>query len=384
MSAELVESRGGAFPVGSLAGAPVGAPGPDLVALLEQAARHEKWPLARLISLFERNLPESRETRRSIIAYLDAQVADDPRRALVVGFTGTPGAGKSSLIGELCLSLLRPGEKLSVAVLAIDPSSEDSGGALLGDRTRMNFPLDDKRLFFRSQASALDLGGLGQKTFQVVRLLRYFFDFVFIETVGIGQNEVEVRRLCDHTLLVMQPLAGDQVQFMKAGIMEVPDTFVVNKCDEEALARKSYHLLKSSLKLMHITLEGGSAANSVSSSGTSAAAHEGAPGGTRNVFLTSAARHRGIDELADFIRRLPRGQDQRAAFARREDYYLRKWIRQEFGQYGIRVYDTLAGSELAGVTGYEDREKAFGDCMRAYLPDPANLPGIGPLLKSGA
>jgi LAO/AO transport system kinase len=326
----------------------------DLAELLEKAEQHEKWPLARLISLFERNLPESRQVRHELVTYMDAHPGRFAKRALVVGFTGTPGAGKSSLIGEVCLQLLPPGKELAVAVLAVDPSSEDSGGALLGDRTRMNFPVHDKRLFFRSQASALDLGGMGQKTFQVVRLLRYFFDFVFIETVGIGQNEVEVRKLSDHTILVMQPLAGDQVQFMKAGIMEVPDTFVINKCDEESLARKSYHLLKSSLKLMHITLE-----------------HNATD--ARNVFLTSAAKHRGIEELASFISGLGHRSDIRQGFHQREEFYLRKWIRQEFGQYGIRVYEKLAGSRLAALASYEEKEQEFSELMVRRLPDPATL-----------
>ena len=117
-------------------------------------------------------------------------------------------------------------------MLAVDPSSQVSGGALLGDRTRMRFPPDERRLFFRSQASESDLGGLGPSTFQVCRLLTRLFDCVMIETVGIGQSEADIRHLADRVYLVLQPLGGDEVQFLKAGIIEVPHAFILNKCDE--------------------------------------------------------------------------------------------------------------------------------------------------------
>ncbi|MBK8971464.1 MAG: protein kinase [Hahellaceae bacterium] len=327
--------------------------GNDIAALIGQASAHQKWPLARLISLVERNLPDAREQRDQIMQVLSAREPLDDCNGLVVGVTGTPGAGKSSLISEVCQVLLGRDSSCTIAVLAIDPSSEDSGGALLGDRTRMQLPVNEPRIFFRSQASARDLGGVGPQTFQVVRLLRQLFDYVIIETVGIGQSEVEVRQLSDHTLLVMQPLAGDQVQFLKAGIMEIPDAFVVNKCDEEALAQKSLHMLQSSLKLTHLALDQRKPAR-------------------RLVFMTSAMRKRGIDELAAHLVGLHNDTGSRRDRKAQEDYHLRKWIRQEYGRYGIRVYEQrvlpLRQSDNAGIaSSYEAREAQFIQAMEALI-----------------
>ena len=116
----------------------------DLISLLSQAQAHEKWPIAQLISIFERNTDENFITRHKIVSYLNEHPQTFTKQALVLGVTGTPGAGKSSLIGETCLSLLAKNPSLSIAVLAIDPSSHESGGALLGDRTRTIFPIKDK------------------------------------------------------------------------------------------------------------------------------------------------------------------------------------------------------------------------------------------------
>ncbi len=250
--------------------------------LLERAQRLEKWPLARLLSLFETQTETAKAARHEVMQHIQSHPEQYNKDGLILGITGTPGAGKSSLIGALCLQLLARNPDLSIAVLAVDPSSQSSGGALLGDRTRTQFPPDEKRLFFRSQASDLDLGGVGKKSFQVTRILRKLFDFVIIETVGIGQSEVEIEQLSDYSCLVLQPFAGDQVQFMKAGIMEVPDTFIINKCDEDSLAKKSYHLLKSSLKLMHVYIDEKES-------------------DARKVFMTSATKQKGIIELTDFF-----------------------------------------------------------------------------------
>lgn len=314
-----------------------------LVTLLSKARKHEKWPVAQLISQFERNTNECFVARHQIISYMNAHPNQFKASGLVVGITGTPGAGKSSLIGVLCKQLLEDNPKLSIAVLAIDPSSQTSGGALLGDRTRTQFPVDDKRLFFRSQASHQDLGGMGKSTFHVTRLLKRLFDVIIIETVGIGQSEIEVQRLSDQTCLVMQPLAGDQVQFMKAGIMEVPDTFIINKCDEESLARKSYQLLKSSLKLAQIYID-----------------HEDAP--KKHIFLTSAIKNRGIDELSQHIlesikQKISNGSEQQRI--EQEGYFLDKWIREAYGEFGISVKNHLGSTQEDHVISFEQKELEF-------------------------
>jgi LAO/AO transport system ATPase len=179
-------------------------------------------------------------------------LAATPPAGRVVGLTGTPGAGKSSLIGRVALHLVTTDPTVRVAVLAIDPTSLESGGALLGDRVRVRFPVGERRIFFRSQATQGDLGGVGRRTWAATRLLRHLFDLVLVETVGIGQSEIEIAHLADATVLVLQPLAGDRVQFMKAGVMDIPDVFVVNKCDEEALARRSTYELRAALNVARI------------------------------------------------------------------------------------------------------------------------------------
>ncbi len=327
---------------------------PDLIGLLEQAKGLEKWPIARLISIFERNTEENFITRHQIISYLDGRPEEFNKQALVLGVTGTPGAGKSSLIGETCLKLLELKPDISIAVLAIDPSSHESGGALLGDRTRTIFPIKDNRLFFRSQASQQDLGGLSKQTFHVSRLLRKLFDIIIIETVGIGQSEIEIQRLSDHTCLVMQPLAGDQVQFMKAGIMEVPNTFIINKCDEDALAKKSLHLLKSSLKLAQIYV------------------HNPASGSTetptpRKIFLTSAIKRKGIDELSHYILETSQSAVSTESIKKQETYFLKKWIRYAYGEFGLNIYQHLNGDEILKDGTFEEKELKFKHLIGQFL-----------------
>jgi LAO/AO transport system kinase len=316
--------------------------------LLFKAQNHEKWPIAQLISIFERNTTDNLIARHQIISYLNTHPGKFNKQAMVLGITGTPGAGKSSLIGEVCLSLLNDNADISIAVLAIDPSSHDSGGALLGDRTRVIFPVKDNRLFFRSQASQLDLGGMSKRTFHVTRLLRKLFDVIIIETVGIGQSEIEVQRLSDHTCLVMQPLAGDQVQFMKAGIMEVPDTFIINKCDEDILAKKSLHLLKSSLKLASIYVD-----------------HQEAK--KKNIFLTSAIKRKGIHEFCAFVMAQIQEKICQNRLNEQENYFLHKWVKHAYGEFGMAVFERYANDEQLHTGTLEQKELRYKQIIADFL-----------------
>ncbi len=148
----------------------------------------------------------------------------------VIGFTGPPGAGKSSLVNVLLKKLSAQGEK--IAVIAVDPTSPFNFGSLLGDRIRLSEHFNDENIFIRSLATRGALGGLTEKIIEVTDLLRAAnFDFIIIETVGVGQSEVEIAGLADTTVVVLVPEAGDEVQTMKAGLMEIADLFVVNKAD---------------------------------------------------------------------------------------------------------------------------------------------------------
>jgi LAO/AO transport system kinase len=194
----------------------------DPEALITAARSGDPRSLARLVSLVE---DESGELRRvmKVIAPLTGH-------AHVVGLTGSPGVGKSTVTGALVRAYREQG--LRVGVLAVDPSSPFSGGALLGDRVRMQDHATDDQVFIRSMASRGHLGGLSWATPQAVRILAAAgFDVVLIETVGVGQAEVEIASLADTSLVVVAPGLGDSIQAAKAGILEIADVFAVNKSD---------------------------------------------------------------------------------------------------------------------------------------------------------
>jgi len=176
--------------------------------------------LARTISVVENEA----EGFDSVLQHLQ------PNDIPVVGFTGPPGAGKSTLLNAVVSVLLEEGKK--IGLILVDPSSPFNLGALLGDRLRMSTHFNNPRLFIRSVASRGSLGGLSDKILEVVEVMKaYPFDFIFIETVGVGQSEVEIAGLADTTVVVLVPESGDSVQTMKAGLMEIADIFVVNKAD---------------------------------------------------------------------------------------------------------------------------------------------------------
>lgn len=156
--------------------------------------------------------------------------------ALVVGITGPPGAGKSSLVDAMTLLLRERGKK--VAIIAVDPSSRATGGAILGDRIRMQRHHADPGIFIRSMATRGEAGGLAQTTANMVKLFRGAgFDWVIVETVGVGQDEIAIARLADVTVVVLVPGMGDDIQAIKAGILEVADVFAVNKSDHPGAER---------------------------------------------------------------------------------------------------------------------------------------------------
>jgi len=154
-------------------------------------------------------------------------------KAHVVGVTGSPGTGKSSLIDKLVKHLR--GKNKSVGVIAIDPSSDKSGGALLGDRTRFLLDPNDDQVFVRSMATKNYLGGVSELTYPTMIVMRSIFDYLIVETVGVGQSETFIRDVSDTVILCVQPGSGDTIQFMKSGIFEIPDIVVVTKSDIEKL-----------------------------------------------------------------------------------------------------------------------------------------------------
>jgi LAO/AO transport system kinase len=196
----------------------------DVDDLVGRARNAEPRAVARLISLVEDASPQLREVAAALAPYSG--------RARVIGLTGPPGVGKSTSTSALVTSLRRQGER--VGVLAVDPSSPFSGGALLGDRIRMQEHATDRGVFIRSMATRGHLGGLSWATPQALRVLDAAgFDVVLIETVGVGQSEVDVVSLADTTVVLLAPGMGDGIQAAKAGILEIADVFVVNKADRD-------------------------------------------------------------------------------------------------------------------------------------------------------
>jgi LAO/AO transport system kinase len=227
--------------------------------------------LARAISLVERRDPSVRA--------LEVPPAGKAVAAQVVGFTGAPGTGKSTLVDAL-VSLLRK-QEMSVAVIATDPNSPFTGGAILGDRIRMQRHALDPKVFIRSMGARGHLGGLSLATREAIRLLVAFgFDQVILETVGVGQSELEVAAVADTTVVVLTPNLGDGVQMIKAGILEIADIFVVNKADLDGHLRVVMEL-RGMLSL------------NAPRAHTGGAAKPWKP----PIITTVAARQEGIDEL---------------------------------------------------------------------------------------
>lgn len=198
----------------------------DLGEILEGFEKGDERALARLITFVE-NLWEIDEIFRRIYPKVG--------KAYRVGITGPPGAGKSTLVDKLAVDLLERGFRVSI--IAVDPSSPFTGGAVLGDRLRMVKAME-RGIFIRSMASRGSLGGLAETTGMVADVLDAFgYDMVLIETVGVGQSEVDVVKATDTVVVVLVPEAGDSVQALKAGLMETADVFVVNKADREGADR---------------------------------------------------------------------------------------------------------------------------------------------------
>ena len=168
-------------------------------------------------------------------------------RAHVIGLTGPPGVGKSTLTGALIAQYRAAGER--VGVIAVDPSSKRSGGALLGDRVRLAVNGEDEGVFIRSMAARDRLGGLAEQSIAAMVLMRALFDKVLIETVGVGQSETEISLAADSVVFCVQPGSGDSLQFMKAGIVEIPHIAVVTKADMGAAARRALSDLTGALSL---------------------------------------------------------------------------------------------------------------------------------------
>lgn len=243
----------------------------DVATLVSQAREGQARSVARLISLVEDASPQLREVMAALQPYAG--------HAHVVGITGAPGVGKSTSTSALVAALRREGKR--VGVLAIDPSSPFSGGALLGDRIRMQDHATDPGVYIRSMASRGHLGGLAWSTPQALRVLDAAgCDVILLETVGVGQSEIEVVGIADTVIVLLAPGMGDGIQAAKAGILEIGDIFVVNKADRDGASA-------TSRELRHMV----------------GLADRPAGAWTPPIVKTIASRGEGIDELTDEIKK---------------------------------------------------------------------------------
>jgi LAO/AO transport system kinase len=205
--------------------------------LIQELQQGNKKSLARCITIVENELDGYEEILTSLKFNSSTPV---------VGITGPPGAGKSTLINAVIKKLTDQGK--TVGVVAIDPTSPFNYGSLLGDRLRMAEHFTNEQVFIRSLATRGSLGGLSAKTIEITDVMRAFrFDYIFVETVGVGQSEVEIVGLADTTVLVLVPQAGDDVQAIKSGIMEIADVFVINKADRDGVNT----FMKNIVQLVH-------------------------------------------------------------------------------------------------------------------------------------
>ena len=214
------------------------------MSLTESVLDGNRLALSRLLTQVENDLPEGRAALVGLFAHTG--------NAHLIGVTGAPGTGKSSLVNQLAL-YYRKNENKKIAIIAVDPSSPFTGGAVLGDRVRMRDLSGDSGIFIRSMASRGSVGGIAQTTASLTQVFDAAgFDIIIIETVGAGQSEVDVARLAHTTLVVEAPGMGDDIQAIKAGILEIADILVINKADRPGV-ENTERALRSTLDLAHPT-----------------------------------------------------------------------------------------------------------------------------------
>ena len=285
---------------------------------LDEILKGEKAAVAQALNLLEDKKPSSLARRVKLVETLSLNAK--PERH-VIGITGPPGVGKSTLLSRI-IPIYRD-QKKSIGIITVDPSSKMSGGALLGDRTRISYDPKDTDIFIRSMAAGRHLGGLAWRTRQCLTLFESIYDRIIIETVGVGQSETEIEDVVDTVVSVVQPGSGDVLQFMKAGIMEIPHILVMNKADRKSLAEKSKNDLEAVASIASTDMEGWNLA----------------------LSMTSALEGWGLDALVTAIEKHGLYLNERNISEKRRQNRI-KWVhmifRERFGSFGV---DMLGGEK---------------------------------------
>lgn len=298
--------------------------------LVARLLRRERDAVSEALNLVDDRRPERRERALRLLDALERETAGGGGSR--VGITGAPGAGKSTLLDALVRRVRARDETLGI--IAVDPSSQRTGGALLGDRIRMRSGGGDPGVFLRSMAARTRLGGLADATHAGLVVLTAAFDRVFVETVGVGQSEAEVAQVVDTLAYVAQPGAGDLLQFMKAGILELPDVVVVNKADTGAAARRTAQEIEAGLGLGEARADGWRVP----------------------VLCTSARDGEGVAELLDALdahgRHLRDTDGLRERRLRGRTQHVLEALTQRYGTFGLdRIGGRKAVSERVAASG---------------------------------
>ncbi len=265
-------------------------------------------------------------------------------KAHVVGITGPPGVGKSSLVNKLILKIRK--KNLSVGVLAIDPSSLKTGGAILGDRARLDIDPKDSKVFVRSMAAKDYLGGISSLTFPFMVVMRSIFDVVIIETVGVGQSEISIQSVADTVVYCVQPGSGDTLQFMKSGVLEIPDIVLVTKNDIKDLSNTTFSDLLSSKSFIKNNLD------------------------WEIKFLSiSAIKNQGIEELFNLFQErwswLKNSKNLEKKRITQDQDWIKKSIIDSFGKEGFKL---LKERKIS----FENPFKKFFEIKKNFILDFKN------------
>ena len=342
--------------------------------LVDELLAGKHRALARVITRIEDRSPGYRE--------LVSELHGHTGHAEVIGVTGSPGAGKSTLVDKMAKRYRERGE--TVGVVAIDPASPFSGGAVLGDRIRMASNVGDMDVFFRSMSARGSLGGLSTATTDAVKALDAFGkDKIIVETVGAGQNEVEIVKTADTVAVLVPPASGDDVQMLKAGILEIADVFVVNKADLDGADRT----VKELREMVHMRdaspLSGHHGAGAVDQDRADTDARGGEMAREPPIVETVARSGDGVEEflevLADHSRWLERTGEREAQARKRYAAEIRTLLREDGAALveaeleargGLDAYvDAVAARETDPYQVAEEVLAPLADCVRDERPD---------------